>query len=89
MLTRPALAIRYPGAKNATDADGGFYICSDRKYGLASLSRNARSHTRRGLARCEVEKMGFDYFARNARTLNQQDDTLSAVRAEVPQGLPQ
>jgi hypothetical protein len=41
------------------------YICSRRDYDFHSLSANARSHTRRGLARCIIERIGFDRLARD------------------------
>ena len=49
--------------------DGGMYICSDPNYEFASLSANARSHTRRGLARCTVEQMDFKDLAVQAYPL--------------------
>jgi len=69
MIRGAALAIRYPGTPGDAIPDGGMYICSDPNYEFASLSANARSHTRRGLARCTVEQMDFKDLAVRAYPL--------------------
>lgn len=69
MVCGAALAIRYPGTPGDATADGGMYICSDPNYEFASLSANARSHTRRGLARCTIEQMDFKDLAVQAYPL--------------------
>jgi hypothetical protein len=48
------------------------YICSDRNYDFPSLSQNVRSHTRRGLARCRVEKLDFGYLAHHGHALREE-----------------
>jgi hypothetical protein len=63
MLRGPALALRYPSPAHQAGVNGGLYVCSNRVYDLASLSPTARSHTRRGLARCHVERIDFRYLA--------------------------
>ena len=69
MLRGAALAIRYPESPGDATPDGGMYICSDQNYEFASLSANARSHTRRGLARCTVARMDFKDLAVQAYPL--------------------
>lgn len=65
-----ALALRYPSpVADASAADGGMYVCSDRNYDFESLTANARSHTRRGLARCKVEQINFGYLAEHGHPL--------------------
>jgi hypothetical protein len=69
-----ALALRYPSpATDPSEADGGMYVCADRNYDFESLTANARSHTRRGLARCTVEQIEFGYLAEHGHPLI--DDT--------------
>ena len=72
MIRGTALAIRYPGTPGEANPDGGIYVCSDRNYDFASLSANARSHTRRGLARCTVEQVDFKDLAVQAYPLIQE-----------------
>lgn len=69
MIRGAALAIRYPGTPGEAAADGGIYVCADRSYDFATLSANARSHTRRGLARNTVEQMDFNDLAVKAYPL--------------------
>jgi hypothetical protein len=72
MLRGAALAIRYPGNPGEAAADGGIYICTDRNYDFPSLTANARSHTRRGLARNTVEQVDFKDLAVSAYPLIQE-----------------
>jgi hypothetical protein len=72
LLMGPAIALRYPSAAKEGEPVGATYICDDRNYDFASLSQNVRSHTRRGLARCRVEQIGFDYLARTGHALTEQ-----------------
>lgn len=72
MLRGTALAIRYPGTPSDSSPDGGIYICADRNYGFASLTANARSHTRRGLLRNTVEQVDFKVLAAKAYPLIQE-----------------
>ncbi len=69
MMRGAALAIRYPGSPGEAIPDGGIYVCSDRNFGFPALSANARSHTRRGLARCTVEQIDFKDLAVKAYPL--------------------
>lgn len=69
MLRGAGLAIRYPGTPGDATPDGGIYVCADRNYDFASLSANARSHTRRGLARNTVEQVDFKDLAVKAYPL--------------------
>jgi len=61
-LHGPALAVRYPSPAHGATADGGMYVCSRRDYDIESLSANVRSHTRRGLARCNIRQIDFAYL---------------------------
>ena len=63
LMLGPALALRYPKTPNVEGPRGGMFVCYDRNYDFASLSQNVRSRTRRGLARCRIEQIGFDYLA--------------------------
>ncbi len=72
MIRGTALAIRYPGTPGEAAADGGIYVCGDRDYDFASLTANARSHTRRGLARNTVEQVDFSDLAVKAYPLIQE-----------------
>src|SRR5579863_7862880 len=86
MLRGRALAIRYPGDVGDGAPDGGVYVCADRAYDFASLTPNARSHTRRGLARCKVEQVDFNDLAVKAYPLidetNQRQTGKPAHRSE-------
>jgi hypothetical protein len=72
MLRGAALVVRYPGTPGEVAADGGIYACDDRNYDFASLTANARSHTRRGLARNTVEQVDFKDLAVKAYPLIQE-----------------
>lgn len=69
LMRGPGIAVRYPGPTGNASPEGGMYVCADRGYDLHSLSPSARSHTRRGLARCEVRRIEFNYLARNGYSL--------------------
>jgi hypothetical protein len=51
------------------------YICARRDYDIDSLSANVRSNTRRGLARCSIRPIDFEYLAGHGFALVQ-DTTL-------------
>ena len=68
----PALALRYPKPPDADGANGGMFVCRDRNYDFASLSQNVRSRTRRGLARCRIEQIGFEYLSTHGHTLTEE-----------------
>lgn len=69
MVVGPAAAVRYAGMSAGARTNGALYVCSNRDYDLASLSQNARSRTRRGLARCKVERIDFPYLVRHGYEL--------------------
>lgn len=69
LLKGRAIALRYPSAALSGQEDGGLFVCADHNYDYVSLTANARSHTRRGLARCKVEPISFDYLSIHGRTL--------------------
>jgi hypothetical protein len=69
LMMGPALAMRYPKPSESDGPHGAMYICSDRDYDFASLSQNVRSRTRRGLARCRIEKIDFDFLASHGHAL--------------------
>lgn len=64
LIKGPAFALRFPKAPDNPGPRGGMYVCSDRNYDFPVLSQNVRSRTRRGLARCSIERIEFDYLAR-------------------------
>lgn len=72
MMLGPAVAVRYPRNADKPGPQGGMYICRDRNYDITSLSANVRSRTRRGLARCRIEQMDFDYLARHGHALTEE-----------------
>jgi hypothetical protein len=72
LMLGPALALRYPKPPEASGRNGGMFVCRDREYGFASLSQNVRSRTRRGLARCRVEQIGFDYLSIHGHALTEE-----------------
>jgi hypothetical protein len=65
MVLGPAAAVRYASESTAARTNGTLYVCSNRDYDLSSLSQNARSRTRRGLARCRVERIDFTCIVRH------------------------
>jgi hypothetical protein len=69
MIKGPALALRYPKTPDKPGPRGGMYVCSNRDYDFSALSQNVRSRTRRGLARCRIEQIDFDYLARHGHAL--------------------
>jgi hypothetical protein len=71
LMMGPAIALRYPKPAGESGTQGGMYVCADRDYDFASLSPSARSHTRRGLARCTVTQLDFKYLARHGYALTE------------------
>jgi hypothetical protein len=69
MIKGPAFALRYPKTPDQPGPRGGMYVCSNRDYDFPALSQNVRSRTRRGLARCRIEQIDFDYLAREGHAL--------------------
>jgi hypothetical protein len=68
LLAGPAIAVRYP--EPGVSTDWGMYVCDDRDYRLEHLpSPNARSHTRRGLARCRVERLDFHFLGEHGHPI--------------------
>jgi hypothetical protein len=64
LIKGPAFALRYPKTANHPGPRGGMYVCANRDYDFPALSQNVRSRTRRGLARCRIEQIDFDYLSR-------------------------
>jgi hypothetical protein len=70
MIKGPAFAVRYPRTADNAGPRGGMYVCSKRNYDIEALSsQNARSKTRRGLARCRIEQIEFRYLAQHGYSL--------------------
>ena len=68
LVAGPAIAVRFPTP--GVSADWGMYLCDDRDYSLDHLpSPNARSHTRRGLARCRVERLDFHFLGEHGHKI--------------------
>lgn len=88
LMRGPALALRYPKPPDARGPHGSMYVCSNRDYDFASLSQNVRSRTRRGLARCRIEQIDFDYLSKHGHalttetTLRQMGTAPSSTEAE-------
>src|SRR5262249_42728438 len=86
LLTGPEIALRYPTPGRSTD--WGMYVCDEPNYSLEHRpSANARSHTRRGLARCRVERISFKLLGEHghevgADTYLRQNGTPSRETAE-------
>jgi hypothetical protein len=82
LMTGPALAVRFPKAPNHVGPRGGLYVTSNRNYDLPSLSQNVRSRTRRGLARCRIQQIQFEYLAQHGYALSA--DTTMRQMGKLP-----
>jgi len=88
MIKGPAFAIRYPRTPDKAGPRGGMYVCSNRDYDFPALSQNVRSRIRRGLARCRIQQIDFEYLAQHGHaltaetTLRQMGTAPSATEAE-------
>jgi hypothetical protein len=70
LLHGRGIAARFPTNPRGPLPESGILLCSDRNYGLASLSRKARNQTRRGLENCTIEQVDFRFAARDGHELN-------------------
>src|SRR5260370_35138275 len=69
MIRGPAFAIRYPRTPDKSGPRGGMAVCPNPAYDFPARSQNVRSRTRRGLARCRIEQIDFDYLAQHGHAL--------------------
>jgi len=72
LMLGPALAVRYPKLPEAGGPRGGMFVCYDRDYDFGSLSQNVRSRTRRGLARCRIAQISFEYLSTHGYALTEE-----------------
>lgn len=54
-----ALVARYLSPAEESEANGGLYVCDDRRYDIPLLGPKARNHTRVGLRSCQIEQVEF------------------------------
>jgi hypothetical protein len=65
-----ALLARYPTPAQEASASSYMFVCRKKGYSIEDLSANARSHTRRGLKRCEIQRIDFDLVANEGFEVN-------------------
>jgi hypothetical protein len=82
VFRRWPLGVRYfaPAASQGTASYA--LTCRDRDYDLPALSANTRSKTRRGLARCRVERLEPSWVQAHGRAVN--EDTLRRIQLRDP-----
>ncbi len=76
-----ALGLKYCTLTQAGSA-GALYMVQDRNFGLQSLHRKQRWYVRRGMERCEVREIDFDFLAEHGMRCNL--DTLRRQRRSHP-----
>ena len=60
------IGVRYFTATSSPLGKESFiWICDDKDYNLSKIKQKARNQTRRGLERCKIEKVDFDYLKRH------------------------
>ena len=69
------LGVKYSTADRTRGRPGAIYLVRDRAYGLHSLKSSARGSVQKGLARCTVREVDFDYLHQHGPRLNR--DTLA------------
>jgi hypothetical protein len=72
--------VRYFAPASAPGRSSYALVIRDRGYGLDHLSGNTRSKVRRGLARCEIERLTPAFVREHGRGIN--DDTLRRIKIE-------
>jgi hypothetical protein len=82
VFRRLPVGVRYFAPAEGDAAPSYALVCDDPGYDLATLSANTRSKTRRGLARCTVERLEPSWVAAHGREVN--DDTLRRIRLRDP-----
>ena len=84
VFRRLPLGVRYfaPAASQGTPSYALAITCGDREYDFEALSANSRSKTRRGLARCRVERLEPSWVQAHGRAVN--DDTLRRIKLRDP-----
>lgn len=76
-----SVAGRYLSEGEVSELDKSVWICDNKDYDLKDLHKTARTKTRRGLERCKVERVDFDWLTDKAMPLIK--DTL--VRQNRPE----
>lgn len=74
LLHTVVAGVRYVVPPSSSGAESYFIACSASDYGLNLLTKNIRHNTKRGLSRCVVQKINFEYLYEKGRVL--QLDTL-------------
>lgn len=82
VFRRLPLGVRYFGPADRAGGSSYALICQNGQYDLTALSTNTRSKTRRGLARCTIERLEPSWVAVHGRDVN--DDTLRRIRLRDP-----
>jgi hypothetical protein len=70
--TGPSILARYPAPPEGDGRDSWLFVCTDRNYDLDSLEKKARNQTRRGIEKCKIEHLDFEYAAQHGVTLNEE-----------------
>jgi hypothetical protein len=76
------LGVRYFAPPAGAGGASYALTCDNRDYDLGALSANTRSKTRRGLARCTVERLEPTWVAAHGREVN--EDTLRRIHLRDP-----
>ncbi len=82
VFRRLPLGVRYFTPARGDGAASYALVCARRDYDLSALSANTRSKTRRGLARCTVERLDPSWVAAHGRAVS--EDTLRRIHLRDP-----
>jgi hypothetical protein len=82
LFRRLPVGVRYFAPAGRAGVPSYALTCRDRGYDLAGLSANTRSKTRRGLARCRVERLEPAWVQAHGRPVN--EDTLRRIKLRDP-----
>ncbi|MBN1812157.1 MAG: hypothetical protein JXA14_10005 [Anaerolineae bacterium] len=64
------LGVKYSTADRTRGHPGAIYVVRDKTYGLRNMKRTARACVRKGLERCTVRQINFDYLQEHGLRLN-------------------
>lgn len=64
-----AIGVKFTAAEDAKGKNSYHFLCSDLAYDFPSLEQKTRNQTRRGLERCCIEQIDFDYLLRNGMSI--------------------
>jgi Acetyltransferase (GNAT) domain len=82
LFRRLPLGVRYFAKAEGQGPSSYALTCATSDYDLSALSANTRSKTRRGLARCAIERLSPSWVAAHGREVN--EDTLRRIRLRDP-----